>query len=60
MSENKDEWCIVRWRNPQGLMVFREYQWEAQGKHYQHKWEYVARGFKSNEDALQWVCLFKE
>lgn len=57
--EREADWCIVRWHTGD-LMVFREYQWMAQGKHYSHKWEYVARGFKSNEDALQWVSLFKE
>ena len=73
---DKADWCIVRYNNadydydddgnkihpkrPYDLLIFREYQWEPQGKHYPHKWEYLAKGFKSNEDALQWVSLFKE
>jgi hypothetical protein len=57
--EREPDWCIVRWHDGD-LLVMRQYQWIAQGEHYRHKWEYVARGFKSNEDALQWVSLFKE
>ena len=57
--DRKADWCIVRWHDGD-LLVKREYQWLPQGEHYRHKWEYVARGFKSNEDALQWVSLFKE
>jgi hypothetical protein len=57
--EREPDWCIVRWHTGD-LIIRREYQWIAQGKHYPHKWEYMARGFKSNEDALQWVSLFKE
>ena len=56
---DKEEWCIVRWHDD-GLFVRKVYQWEAQGDHYRHKWEYVARGFKSNEEALKFVKLFKE
>jgi hypothetical protein len=55
---DEDEWCIVRHRGE--LLVRKMYQWEAQAHNYAHAWEYVARGFKSNEDALQWVSLFKE
>ena len=60
-EKRKPDWCIVRWHDGE-LMVRREYQWEAQGKWFavNHKWAYMAKGFKSNEDALQWVSLFKE
>jgi len=65
--EGEADWCIVRYVHQEEqrkgkveLLIFRECQWIAQGKHYPEKWEYVARGFKSNEDALQWVSLFKE
>jgi hypothetical protein len=71
---DEEEWCIVRYRNEwlhlepekrnkmpaRELLIRKVYQWEAQGDHYRHKWEYVARGFKSNEEALKYVCLFKE
>ena len=65
--DREADWCIVRYVHQEEqrkgkveLLVMRQYQWIAQGEHYRHKWEYVARGFKSNEDALQWVSLFKE
>jgi hypothetical protein len=61
------DWCIVRFRNSDpdrkrdtDLLILREYQWEAQAYAYDHKWEYVARNLKSNEEALKWVSLFKE
>lgn len=73
---DEEEWCIVKYRNtdtnydnkgneippkrPYDLLIRKMYQWEAQGKHYSHKWEMVARGFKSNEEALKYVKLFKE
>jgi hypothetical protein len=64
---NKEEWCIVRYvcqneprRGEVDILIRKRYQWEATGKYYQHKWEYLATGFNSNEDALQWVSLFKE
>lgn len=61
-EEQKPDWCIVRWHDGD-LMVRREYQWRAQAERFDTsmpKWKYMAKGFKSNEDALQWVCLFKE
>ena len=64
---DKGEWCIVCYHNKspqrkadQDLIVRRVYQWEAVGRHLQSTWEIVARGFKSNEEALQFVNLFKE
>ena len=72
---DKEEWCIVKYHNewshlnpwerqgrPQyDLLVRKVYQWEAQAKLYPpYKWEYVARGFKSKEEALKYVKLFKE
>ena len=72
---DKEEWCIVRYHNEwvhlepekrnkmpaNELLVRKTYQWEAQAKFYPpYKWEYVARGFKSNEEALKFVCLYKE
>ena len=72
---DKEEWCIVRYRNtdtdydnagneippkrPYDLLIRRRYQWEASPTS-RHKWEYVATGLKSNEEALKWACLFKE
>jgi hypothetical protein len=74
--EREPDWCIVKYINtdtnyddegnehpperPYDLLILREYQWEAQARDYRHKWEYLARGLKSNEDALKWVSLFKE
>lgn len=73
---DKEEWCIVKYHNtdtdydmggntippkrPYDLLIFKVYQWEAQAYNYSHKWEYVARGFKSNTEALKFVSLFKE
>lgn len=64
---DKEEWCIVRFRNTAedrerdyDILVRKRYQWEEVGEHFQHRGECVARGFKSNEEALQWVKLFKE
>ena len=56
---DKEEWCIVRY-NGTDLLVRKVYQWEAQADLVHTPWEYVARGFKSNEEALQFVNLFKE
>lgn len=58
-KEREPDWCIVRWHTGD-LIIRREYQWWPQGKYFTEKWKYVAKGFKSNEDALQWVSLFKE
>lgn len=71
---DKEEWCIVRYRNTYAhlkehekkrlpeydLLIRKAYQWEMVGHHLQGRWEIVARGFKSNEEALQFVNLFKE
>jgi len=59
MLAKEDDWCIVRWHDGD-LLIRRDYQWWPQAKNYSHKWEYVARNLKSNEEALKWVCLFKE
>lgn len=70
---DEEEWCIVRYRNewlhlepeqrvgrPQyDLLVRKVYQWQAVGSHLQSQWAIVARGFKSNEEALKFVCLYK-
>ena len=66
-EEKKPDWCIVRYvcqneprKGEVDILVRREYQWEAHGQFYPHRWTYLAKGFKSNEEALQWVSLFKE
>ena len=60
MSEvDKEEWCIVRY-NGTDLLIRKVYQWEPTGERILTPWEYVARGFKSNEEALLFVNLFKE
>jgi hypothetical protein len=56
--EKKPDWCIVRWRDGD-LLVYRRGQWEAQGKHYPHKWEYVAEGL-THKKAMEFKKLFKE
>ncbi len=58
MLEKKDEWCIVRWWDGD-LLVYRKYQWEAQGGHYRHKWEYIAEGL-THKKAMEFKKLFKE
>jgi len=55
---DKEEWAIVRHRGE--VLIRRVYQWDAQANNYAHAWEYLARGFKSNEEALKFVCLYKE
>ena len=55
---DKEDWCIVRWRDGE-LLVKREYQWEPQGKHYPHKWEYVAKDM-TRQQAKEYEKLFKE
>jgi hypothetical protein len=57
--EREADWCIVRWHTGD-LMVFREYQWWAQAKNYQHKWKYVAEGIASNEEAIEWVRKYEK
>jgi hypothetical protein len=66
MSEKIDpDWCIVRWHTGE-LLVMRKYQWKPQAERFQNhaKWEYVAEGIKSNEEACEWAskyeCLLKE
>ena len=63
---DKEEWCIVRYRNtsPQrerdyDLLARRRYQWEAVGQHLQNKWEYAARGL-TEKQATEYSKLFKE
>ena len=71
---DEEEWCIVKYHNewlhlepeqregkPEyDLLVRKTYQWEAVHKHLANKSEVIARGFKSNEEALKFVCLYKE
>lgn len=57
--KKKPEWCIVRWHNGE-LLVFLEYQWEPQGKNYSHKWEYVAKGIPTNEQAIEWARKYEK
>ena len=63
---DKEEWCIVRYHNTSpirerdyDLLARRAYQWEAVGEHFQHKWEYVARGL-TEKQATEYSKLFKE
>ena len=56
MSED-EEWCIVRWENGD-LLVLQQFEWMKRLK--RDDWQMLATGFKSNEEALKWVCLFKE
>lgn len=58
MSENKDDWCLVRWHDGE-VMVKREYQWWPQAKDYQEKWEYVAKDM-THQQAKEFFSLFKE
>ena len=58
LDKERDDWCIVRWHDGE-LVIFREYQWFAQGKYYSHKWEYVAKGMKEKQ-AKEFEKLFKE
>jgi hypothetical protein len=55
---DEEEWCIVRWHDD-GLLIRKVYQWEAQAKHYRHKWEYLARGL-TEQQAKDYQKLFKE
>lgn len=65
---DKDEWCIVKYHNrnyeenpnkPEyDLLVRRLYQWEAQRLN--GKAEIVARGFKSNDEALFYLPLYND
>jgi hypothetical protein len=53
-----DDWCLVQWHDHDSVMVRRKYQWEAQGKHYPHKWKYIAEGLTA-EQAENYSKLFK-
>ncbi len=52
------DWCIVRWHDGE-LLARKKYQWEAQAKHYSHKWEYVAKKLTERQ-ATNFQSLFKE
>jgi hypothetical protein len=56
---DKEEWCIVQYGD-EDLIVRKVYQWEAQAYNYAHKWKYVARGAKSNEEACEWARKFNK
>jgi hypothetical protein len=58
LEKNTHDWCIVRWHDGE-LLVRKKYQWEAQGDHYRHKWEYLARGL-TEQQAKDYQKLFKE
>jgi len=62
---DKGEWCIVKYHNTDtdrkteyDLLVRLVYQWEAQ--RLQGRSELVARGFKSNEEALFYLPLYND
>ena len=57
LDDEKNDWCIVRWESGD-LLVLMRFQLEARLK--REGWQLLADGFKSNEEALQWVKLFKE
>ena len=48
----------MRWHDGE-LLVRKKYQWEAQAKHYSHKWEYVAKKLTERQ-ATNFQSLFKE
>ena len=56
---DKGEWCIVKYYHNNGktsLLVRKKYQWEAQ--RLEGRSEVIARGFKSNEEALFYLPLY--
>ena len=58
---DKSEWCIVKYHNKDGktsLLVRMKYQWDAQTL--RGDWEYLADGFKSNEEALFYLPLYND
>lgn len=57
--KKEDDWCIVRWWHDGDILFYRESKWEPQGKHYAHKWEYVAKGL-TFEKAMEFKKLLKE
>jgi len=61
MLEREPDWCIVRWHDGE-LMVKRRYQWEPQARRFAngHKWEYVAEGIPTNEQAIEWVEKYEK
>jgi hypothetical protein len=63
---DKEEWCIVRYvcdneprKGEVDILIHKQYQWEAQGSYYRHKWEYLARGL-TEQQAKDYEKLFKE
>jgi hypothetical protein len=58
LEKNTHEWCIVRWHDGE-VLVRKKYQWEAQAKHYLHKWEYIAKKLTERQ-AIEYSKLFKE
>lgn len=69
---DKEEWAVIRYHNEYAhlephekegrpeyeLLIRKVYQWEAQYVHINQKWEYVMRGLKSNEEAIEFVNKF--
>jgi hypothetical protein len=60
-KERGPDWCIVRWHDGE-LLVYRRYQWVPQAKRFanSYKWEYVAEGIQSNEEAIDWVRKYEK
>ena len=58
LDEEKDDWCIVRYKDGD-MLIRREYQWAPQANNYRGNWEYMAKGL-SWEQANKFVVLFKE
>jgi len=65
---DKNEWCIVKYHNTSperkteyDLLVRRVYQWEALEWQVKNgKAKIVARGFKSNDEALFYLPLYND
>lgn len=62
---DKEEWCIVKYHNTSterktdyDLLIRRVYQWEAQRLNGEAV--IVARGFKSNDEALFYLPLYND
>lgn len=58
MLENKDDWCIVRYKDGD-MLIRREYQWAPQANNYRGNWEYMAKGM-TEKQAKEYEKLFKE
>ena len=61
--EREPDWCIVRWYGGDlVLMVMRKYQWEPHAERFanHHKWEYVAEGIPTNEQAIEWLRKYEK